>query len=205
MKKILSILLISAMLAGTFAACADNKGAADSSSAGSESTASSEVSSKDSSSDESEPESSAAETEKTPADSSAAEPGQLPIVTEPYTLNIFFQQETQVLDYEDNKLTKFLEEETGIHIEWNLVPGKDKTQKLNLLLATGQDLPDVFMGGMETATVIEYAEQGTIIPLTSYIENDSKWFKEVLGEIPDLEGIITAPDGEIYALPSVKM
>ncbi len=135
----------------------------------------------------------------------ANEPGALPLTTDPVTLRIFFQQEPQVLDYVDNKLTKHLEEMTGVKIEWDLVLSQDKTQKLNLLLATGQGLPDVFMGGMDTSTLVEYASQGTFVPLNDYIEKDSKYFKEVLAQFPDLKKMMTAPDGNIYALPSISM
>ncbi len=132
-------------------------------------------------------------------------PGTLPLTDEPVTLRIFFQQEPQVLDYVDNKLTKHLQKLTNVAIDWDLVLSQDKTQKLNLLLATGQGLPDVFMGGMDTSTLVEYAAQGTFIPLNDYIENDSKWFKEVLAIFPDLKKMMTAPDGNIYALPNINM
>ncbi len=129
----------------------------------------------------------------------------LPLTTEPVTLRVFFQQEPQVLDYVDNKLTKHLEEMTGVKIEWDLVLSKDKTQKLNLLLATGQGLPDVFMGGMDTSTLVDYASQGMFIPLNDYIENDAYYFQKVLDEFPDLKKMMTAPDGNIYALPNINM
>ena len=120
-------------------------------------------------------------------------------------LRIFFQQEPQVLDYVDNKLTHHIEEQFNVKIEWDLVLGQDKTQKLNLILATQQNLPDVFMGGMDTSTVVEYGSQGTLIPLNDYIENNSVYFKKVMEIFPDLAGLMTAPDGNIYALPNINM
>jgi putative aldouronate transport system substrate-binding protein len=131
-------------------------------------------------------------------------PGTLPVTAEPVTLRIFYQQESQVLDYVDNKLTKHLEEKTNIHIDWDLVSSRDKTQKLNLLLATGQGLPDVFMGGMDTSLLVDYASQGIFIPLENYIENSSKWFKDVLALYPETKKMMTTPDGHIYALPSLS-
>jgi putative aldouronate transport system substrate-binding protein len=130
-------------------------------------------------------------------------PGTLPVTNEPVTLRIFYQQEPQVLDFVDNKLTKYLEKQTNVKIEWDLVLSRDKTTKLNLMLATGQGLPDVFMGGMDTSLVVAYADQGTFIPLDDYIEKSSKWFKDVLIQFPELRKMMTVPDGHIYALPNI--
>ena len=148
------------------------------------------------------------ETDATKAEGNTAgkkEPGALPVTDEPVTLRVFYQQEPQVLDFEDNKLTKYLEEQTNVKIEWDLVLSKDKTQKLNLLLATGESLPDVFMGGMDTSLLVEHAAQGTFVALDEYIANDSLWFKEAMSEFPDMEKLMTMPDGHIYALPNINM
>ncbi|GHV92050.1 ABC transporter substrate-binding protein [Spirochaetia bacterium] len=130
-------------------------------------------------------------------------PGTLPVTKDPVTLKIFYQQEPQVLDFVDNKLTKYLEKQTGVKIEWDLVLSRDKTTKLNLLLATGQNLPDVFMGGMDTSLVVAYADQGAFVPLDNYIANSSKWFKDVVAQFPELTKMMTTPDGHIYALPNI--
>ena len=45
-------------------------------------------------------------------------PGVLPIVTEPVKLTIGLAQNSGVMDYEDNYMTKMIEEETGIDIEF---------------------------------------------------------------------------------------
>ena len=188
MKRFFSIVLSALLAAGSLAGCSGGgdqaaSGGTSSAAEGSQASSSSAASA--------------------PAVSDKA-PGEMPIVDEPITLSIFFQQEPQVLDYEDNKLTKFLEEKTNIHIEWNLVLSKDKDQKLNLLLATGQDLPDVFMGGMTTALLVDYAGQGLVVPLNDYIDNSSKWFVEMLEDLPEVKKMITAPDGNIYGLPSIN-
>ena len=75
---------------------------------------------------------------------------------------------------------------------------------MNLILATGQDLPDVFMGGMPTSLLVEHASQGTFIALNDFIEKDSCYFTEVLSDFPELRKIMTAPDGNIYAMPSIN-
>jgi putative aldouronate transport system substrate-binding protein len=130
-------------------------------------------------------------------------PGTLPLTTEPVTLRIFFQQEPQVLDFVDNKLTKYVEKQTGVKIEWDLVLSREKTTKLNLMLATGEGMPDVFMGGMDTSLLVAYADQGSFVALDDYIEHSSKWFKDVITEFPELRKLMTVPGGHIYALPTI--
>jgi putative aldouronate transport system substrate-binding protein len=110
------------------------------------------------------------ESKNAPAAQPAAQkkaPGALPIVDQPQTIRIFFQQEPQVLDYVNNKLTAYLEGKTNIKIDWDLVLSKDKTQKMNLILATNQGLPDVFMGGMDTSLVVAYAARAPSCRSTS--------------------------------------
>jgi len=141
---------------------------------------------------------------KTSVPMSGVAPGTLPIVKEPLTLRLFYQQTPQVLDFVDNKFTKFLEKQTGIKVEWDLVPTAEKTAKLNLMLATGQNLPDVFVGGMDSSTMVAYGGQGAFVPLNDYIDKASKWFKEVLQVHPELLKMMTGPDGKIYSLPQIS-
>jgi len=141
---------------------------------------------------------------KTTVPMSGAPPGTLPIVKEPTTLRLFYPQAPQVLDFVDNKFTKFLEKQTGIKVEWDLVPADQRTAKLNLMLATGQGLPDVFVGGMDSSTLVDYGAQGYFVPLNDYIDKTSKWFKDVLKVHPELLNMMAGPDGKIYSLPQIS-
>lgn len=130
--------------------------------------------------------------------------GELPIVEEPVTLKVFMAQEPSVIDYEDNKLTKYLEEQTGIHVEWELVSVQDKEQKLNLMLASGEDLPDIIMGGISNDLIVQYADQGVFMPINDLLEEHSAYYKDVLANYPGMEEILTAPDGSLYSFQQVN-
>jgi ABC-type glycerol-3-phosphate transport system substrate-binding protein len=72
--------------------------------------------------------------------------GELPIVNEPTTIRIMMVQTTGVEDYNSgNKYTEWLEEQTGINVEIEVVPNADAQTKLNVTLASGE-LPDVLAG-----------------------------------------------------------
>ncbi len=139
---------------------------------------------------------------------SVTPPGELPVVKEPVTLTIMTEDHFNVSDYYDNKFTKFIEEQTGVTIEWVLVPQTDTIQKVNLLLASQTDLPDVFMlpaTGITNDVVADYAGQGVFLQLDDMIENLGYWYKERRAQDPLIEQIMKLPDGHEYTLPKVVL
>ena len=131
-------------------------------------------------------------------------PGVYPIVTEPFTMSIFQGMHPSVTDYIDNALTHWMEEQTGITIEWTLVPNVDRPQRLNLMLASG-NVTDVIQGGIPTPLLIEYADQGVIVPITQYIWEEAVYYQRMLEAHPGVISLTTAPDGEIYAMQNVTL
>jgi putative aldouronate transport system substrate-binding protein len=109
-----------------------------------------------------------------------------------------------VTDYEDNAFTKFLEEKTNVHLKMTLVPEKDWTTKVNLLLATNTDLPDIIIGGVSNSLLVKFGSQGVFQPLNKLIEKHSVAFTGVSKKLDGLSNLITAPDGNIYSLPKIS-
>lgn len=188
MKRLAVFLLAIALLVSFMAGCSGNQGTTDT---GSTDTGSS-TTDKSSSSD----------TGSSGAIQISAK-GVLPITNEKLEITAFMAQSATVEDYETNKYTKFLEEQTNIHVNWQLVPSKDKDQKLNLILASGEQLPDVFLGGVGNEILVDYASQGIFLPLSDYIDSQSAYFVNILAEYDGLEEMLTAPDGKIYGLPNI--
>ena len=134
-------------------------------------------------------------------------PGELPIVTEDVKLRIFMSQNVSVEDYVDNKFTKWMEEQTGVTLEIETVPEKDVIQKVNLMLASNTDLPDVFncTGGITADMVADMADQGVFIQLDDLIEEHGFWYKEVVERDPLVDEIVRLPDGNQYSLPRIVL
>ena len=132
-----------------------------------------------------------------------SDPGVLPIVENKTDMTVYIVQSAQVEDYETNKYTLWQEERTNVHLLWNTVPSQDATQKLNLILASGQDLPDLIMSNLNTATVVTNANQGTFIPLDDLVDQYGYWYKELLEKEPRLEDMMITPDGHQYSMPRV--
>ena len=133
-----------------------------------------------------------------------SEKGTFPLVTEKATLKVMIPSNSLVENFETNEFTKWYEEKTNVHIEWIIVPQQSASEKLNLMLASG-DYPDIIMGmGVSAAQQMIYGKQGVFLPLNDYIDEYSVNFKKVLEERDYLKASISAPDGNIYALPEVN-
>ena len=109
-------------------------------------------------------------------------------------------------DWETNDFTQYMEEKTGIHINWETVPEQAAEEKLNLVLASG-DYPDVFFGlGFTDDKLSLYgAEEGLLMPLNDLIREHMPNLTALMDEIPGSWGAITSPDGKIYGLPSFNI
>lgn len=130
--------------------------------------------------------------------------GQLPIVKEKTTLKVLVKSVPQIEDFATNEYTKYLEEKTNVHIEWDVVPEKAAVEKLNLVLGSG-DLPDVIMGfGISPTQQLIYGEQGAFLDLTPYINKYGVETKKMFETVSGVKEEITAPGGKIYALPQVN-
>lgn len=106
---------------------------------------------------------------------------------------------------ENGEFWKQLEEETNVHIDWVTYLESESAEKFKLLMASG-DYPDGFIGGLGggDADVITYGTQGIYIPLNDLIDQYAANFnRKINEEYPDVKKMITAPDGNIYAMPSI--
>lgn len=131
-----------------------------------------------------------------------SEAGQFPIVDEKITLRVMTGANSAVEDFDTNEFTKYFEDLTNIHVEWEIVPASSVTEKLNLALASG-DLPDVIMTmNVTPEQQALYGEQGVLLPLNDYIEKYGVNTKKMFEESPLVESTITSADGNIYALPA---
>lgn len=131
------------------------------------------------------------------------EPGTYPIVTEPITMSVFASQAVNIIDFNTNEFTAFMEELTGIDLEFETAPQDAAKEKVNLIMTSG-DMPDIFLVGNSGAVPDETrfgVEEGSLIDLTDLIETQMPNFKKILDETPGLRGQITATDGKIYSLP----
>lgn len=106
-------------------------------------------------------------------------------------------------NFADLEFFQKLEKETGVHIDWNMSSEDGWKEKKGLLFAG--ELPDAFYGQgiLSDVDVIKYGTQGMLIPLNDLIEKHAPNVKKLLDENPEYKKQLTAPDGNIYSLPSL--
>ncbi|MFD0620790.1 ABC transporter substrate-binding protein [Paenibacillus sp. GCM10027629] len=140
----------------------------------------------------------------TTTDSLLTPPGTYPITKEKVTLKVMVRGNPLVENFSTNEFTKWYEEKTNVHIEWEVVPEQSMQEKLNLVLAS-EDYPDVIFGmNVSPAQEMIYGTQGVFLPLNDLIEQQGTQTKKMFADRPDIKAAITAPGGNIYSLPEVN-
>ncbi len=98
---------------------------------------------------------------------------------------------------------EWVEERTGVQINWDCTPSGQYNDVMRVRLSAGKDLPDIVQipGGSNASKgeVYSYALQGVLIPLDDLIrEHAPNIAKLIWEENPELGKAFTAPDGHIY-------
>ncbi|SHL26595.1 putative aldouronate transport system substrate-binding protein [Anaerocolumna jejuensis DSM 15929] len=128
--------------------------------------------------------------------------GTYPIVADGknITLTCFTMTMPNVEDLQTNDFTKFLEEKTGIHIEFETGTRDDWEDKLNMSLQSG-DYPDIIMG--VSPNIAKYGvKEGIFIKLDNYInEKNTPNYYSMFKDNLDLS---RESDGSIYSLLSTN-
>ena len=131
------------------------------------------------------------------------EPGTLPITTEPATLTIWAAPSVGQDDYDVCKMTKWIEERTGITLNWIQVSNVETTTLFNNSIAS-TDWPDIYFVGVSGPQATQFAADGVLLPLTDLIEEHGYFLKQAFEKYPHVKEEITSPDGNIYAFPTMR-
>jgi putative aldouronate transport system substrate-binding protein len=126
-----------------------------------------------------------------------------PIVNQPIKLKMFAMKSPPNGPYANMMVFQEYAKKTNINVEWNDVPTEALAEKKNLLFAAN-DLPDaLFKAGITPLESIKYGTSGVLIPLEKLIDAYAPNVKKLLEQYPEIKPSITAPDGHIYALPTI--
>lgn len=130
---------------------------------------------------------------------------QFPISDEKVTISAFIEQGALVEDLTTNDATVFMEEKTNVHLDMLIVPTEAVAEKKQLLLASGQ-YPEIFLSGYFTnEDIMRYGPSEQIFqPLNDLIEEYAPNIKRASEDIPGFLKSLTAPDGNIYGIPSIN-
>ncbi|MBQ7565805.1 MAG: extracellular solute-binding protein [Oscillospiraceae bacterium] len=113
--------------------------------------------------------------------------GSLPLVQpgEDNKITIGLIVSANVSDYDDNAYTKWVEEQTGVDIQFVLFSGStsDVKTQLSLMIASGEKLPDIILGvSLGVSTMKEYGHDGYLTNLASLFSTDAYYTAQALHE-----------------------
>lgn len=120
-------------------------------------------------------------------------------------VKIMIGQNVVITDYNDNWLTQKLEQDLNCDITMEVLPaGEDGKSKMQIMINSGDTLPDIFSTSIGSALTYQYGSGGTFVALNDYYENEKIMpnFHAIESE-DDKNTMIstaTAADGNIYAL-----
>lgn len=100
---------------------------------------------------------------------------------------------------------KRLEEETNVHVDWTAISSDQWGDKISLNMSNVNTLTDmVFNAGFGDNDLIRYADQGVIVPVEEYIDNNMPNLKAVFDKYPEYRTMCEDEDGHIWALPWIE-
>lgn len=216
-KKVISILLSLTMVAGLLSGCgggSDTGSSSDSSS----STPSENVEDIQEAVDSA---ASAEDTGLTPEEQEAVDAGiialdgSLPIIKDPAAFEekygkismLFINSADRVVPVGELAMVQKWAEDTGVEFDWQSIPSEGAQEKINLMLASGEDLPDAFWNfgdGKSGNIVVQYADQDIFLPTEGLINDYMPNLKKILDDNPNYRAEITAPNGHTYGFPYIE-
>ncbi len=201
MKKLIAILLSLALVIGCFAGCQNTTPTSSPTTAPTVKPTTAPTAAPTSKPDEP----TEAPTEPEP------EKGVLPLTTEKKKIRIGIPSSQLVEDYDNNAYTKWLEEQTGVDIEFVFFSSDstERTTQLNLMVASSTEkLPDILVGMELKATLRnELGEDGYLLDLTEYFDKYAYWYWEMYDMLdPVAQNTVFAQakdplNGALYVMP----
>jgi putative aldouronate transport system substrate-binding protein len=103
-------------------------------------------------------------------------------------------------DYNTYPVAKMLEERTGYHVEYEMLPADKAEDKLNIIMASGTDYDMITTvgGNVFKGLYSDYAKRGALVELTPLID---KYGANVKAVISQASFDAVKVDGKIYSIP----
>lgn len=119
------------------------------------------------------------------------------------------QDTTNVGDWNTNHFSRWLEQRTGLKVQYEavLVKGPDGTvdlTKINAMIASGE-VPDAFLGiPFSPAQISLYGQQGLFVELGGLFGAYAPELRQMATDYPDLVSTLKSLDGRIYQMKGVS-
>lgn len=123
------------------------------------------------------------------------------------TLTIAVPETTRISDWNENEMTKYIEEKLGVDLEFEVYAAASFNTKINTMVMSGDDLPDMIMGTNLGSLVQTWGQAGALVELTDYYE-DKNFAANIQaagkGAGYSIADYMKDGDGNIYGLPAME-
>ncbi|MFC7622126.1 extracellular solute-binding protein [Microlunatus sp. GCM10028923] len=125
------------------------------------------------------------------------------------SFRVVVPQDSLVGDWNVNEFSRWLEQRTGVKIEYQAVnmkgpDGSEDLSKINAMLSSG-DLPDAFLGiNLSPSQISLYGEQELFLELGPLINAYAPVERQLMSEVETIKQTMTARDGKIYQYASIS-
>ena len=135
--------------------------------------------------------------------------GTFPIAKQKENITVVLATNASTWNGDTNWMSKFYENKTNVHVNWNVAPLEQFKERVNLALASSEKIDVVVAGNSQWTAYsfndhMRFAEQKVILPIQDYIESDTIYMKQNLAQMAGWREVLTLPNGNIYALPTLN-
>jgi putative aldouronate transport system substrate-binding protein len=134
-------------------------------------------------------------------------PGQFPIVRNRGDIRVtmLVTGHPAIIDWNTNAMSRWVEQQTNIVVEYKTIPLEGRLAALSLELASNT-YPDAFMtAGMNLSLLTRYGPgEGRLKPVTDLIKTHAPNLQNIFRDFPGYPGLMTMLDGNIYTMPNVN-
>ena len=127
-------------------------------------------------------------------------------------ITVGIAQDATIPDYDTNALTVWLEEKTGLEVEYVYFASTQANykQQITLMCTGGEKLPDVLLGmSFGHYSVNQFGEDGYFMDLSKLLETNAPNYQEAMSKLTKKEqafikqkAINTVDNKSVYAMPS---
>jgi len=131
----------------------------------------------------------------------------MPIVNNNVTLTLASAENYMIEASLTNNLPiwKKFESITGVKIDWQIIQGANYNDVINVRIAAGRDLPDIFqLGSGPAGDPTRLAADGLILQLDDLIAAHAPNLQKFFIDFPVYKALMTSPDGKQYIIQSVN-
>lgn len=126
-----------------------------------------------------------------------------PIINERISFSMYITPPPNVIDIHNNEAILWLEDYTNIDLDLEVGPHDYSKGKLELLLASGTEMPDILFTNDAIPSELQniYGNKGVLIAINDYIDDYAPNLKHAIEHEPQILKQITMDNGNIYTFP----